>query len=57
MQYIFIKNIKNLLQEGSSGADGKKRIDLQIGFMLLHNTLSRIMDGFSLTAKTESPIQ
>lgn len=29
MQYIFIKNIKNLLQEGSSGADGKKRIDLQ----------------------------
>jgi len=29
MQYIFIKNIKNLLQEGSSETDGKKRIDLQ----------------------------
>jgi len=29
MQYVFIKNIKSLLQEGASGADGKKRIDLQ----------------------------
>lgn len=29
MQYIFIKNIKSLLEEGASGADGKKKIDLQ----------------------------
>ncbi len=29
MQYIFIKNIKSLLKEGSSGIDGKKRFDLQ----------------------------
>lgn len=29
MQYIFIKNIKNLLLEGASGEDGKKKFDLQ----------------------------
>ena len=29
MQYIFIKNIKSLLHEGASGADDKKKIDLQ----------------------------
>lgn len=29
MQYIFIKNIKNLLLEGASGEDEKKRFDLQ----------------------------
>lgn len=29
MQYIFIKNIKNLLKEGSSGANEKKKIALQ----------------------------
>jgi len=29
MQYVFIKNIKNLLTTGSSGADDKKSINLQ----------------------------
>ncbi len=29
MQYIFIKNIKKLLQEGSSGDNGKKEFNLQ----------------------------
>ena len=29
MQYIFIKNIKDLLNEGSSGINGKKKLDLQ----------------------------
>jgi len=29
MQYIFIKNIKNLLLEGAAGEDGKKKFDLQ----------------------------
>jgi predicted ATP-dependent endonuclease of OLD family len=29
MQYIFIKNIKDLLKNGSSGHDGKRKIDLQ----------------------------
>jgi putative ATP-dependent endonuclease of OLD family len=29
MQYIFIKNIKNLLKEGSLGDDGKKKLNLQ----------------------------
>jgi putative ATP-dependent endonuclease of OLD family len=29
MQYIFIKNIKNLLLEGASGEEGKKKFDLQ----------------------------
>lgn len=29
MQYVFIKNIKKLLQEGSSGADDKKKLNLQ----------------------------
>ncbi|HML68523.1 MAG TPA: ATP-dependent endonuclease [Clostridia bacterium] len=29
MQYIFIKNIKALLQDGISGSNGKRRIDLQ----------------------------
>lgn len=29
MQYVFIKNIKDLLKEGSSGDEGKKKFDLQ----------------------------
>lgn len=29
MQYVFIKNIKSLLEEGTSGKEGKRQIDLQ----------------------------
>jgi predicted ATP-dependent endonuclease of OLD family len=29
MQYVFIKNIKNLLEEGTSGSNNKKPMDLQ----------------------------